>query len=48
MMISGQMCDHIAVTPAPLMIASRIPSSAYVAGEMTEIHCIQSGSTLTG
>src|SRR5262245_11267515 len=48
MMISGQMSDHIALMPAPLMIASRIPSSAYVAGEIFDSACIHSGSTLTG
>ena len=32
----------------PSRIASRIPSSTYVAGEITEIHSIHVGSTSTG
>ena len=33
---------------APSRIAARIPSSAYVAGEIFASHCIQPGSTSTG
>src|SRR5207237_5274059 len=34
-------------TPVPCRICSRFARSAYVAGEIFEIHCIQPGSTET-
>ena len=42
--------DRVAAhaSPAPWRIDARLPRSAYVAGEIFEIHCIHSGSTVTG
>ena len=48
MRISGQISSHIESRPAPSRMASRAPSSAYVAGEITAIHCIHVGRTSTG
>jgi hypothetical protein len=45
---SGQMSSHSEESDAPSRIAPRIPSSAYVAGEIFESHCIHSGRTSTG
>ena len=42
------MSCHSDPSDAPSRIAARIPSSAYVAGEIVESHCIHSGSTSTG
>src|SRR5581483_1839409 len=43
---SGHTSAH--ARPVPCSTCCRLPRSAYVAGEIFAIHCIQPGSTLTG
>ncbi len=45
---SGPISSPSSMTPSPSRMAARIPSSAYVAGEIVESHCIHPGRTSTG